>query len=71
MNVNKTPVILKSDNLSCIPNSTKLQNLDKSQKEQAITKTENLPGEVIALKSFVVGQIYMVKRDQMIKMTSF
>ena len=47
-------------NLSCIPNSTKSQNLNKHQKEQTITETENL------------DQIYMLKKkDQMIKMMSF
>ena len=32
------------------------------QKEQTITETENLRAEMIALKSFVVDQIYMVKK---------
>ena len=35
------------------------------------TETENLRAEMIALRSFVEGQIYMVKKDQMVKMTSF
>ena len=71
LNVNETPIISKSVNLSCIPNSTKSQNLNKHQKEQTITETENLHAEMIALTSFVVDQIYMMKKDQMIKMTSF
>ena len=62
MNVNGTPVISKSANLSCISNSTKSQNLNKHQKEQTIAETENLRSEMIALKSFVVDQIYMVKK---------
>ena len=62
MNVNGTPVISKSANLSCISNSTKSQNLNKHQKEQTITETENLLSEMIALKSFVVDQIYVVKK---------
>ena len=62
MNVNGTPVISKSANLSYISNSTKSQNLNKHQKEQTITGTENLLSEMIALKSFVVDQIYVVKK---------
>ena len=54
LNVNETPVISKSANLSCIPNSSKSQNLGKNQKEQTITETENLRAEMIALKSFVM-----------------
>ena len=50
LNVNETPTISKSANLSCIPNSTKSENLSKHQKEQAITETENLRAEMIALK---------------------
>ena len=61
LNVTETPVISKPANLSCIPNSTKLQNLDKHQAKQAITETGNLRAEMIALKLFVVDQIYMVK----------
>ena len=61
LNVTETPVISKSANLSCIPNSTKLQNLDKHQAKQAITETGNLRAEMIALKLFVVDQIYLVK----------
>ena len=59
---NGTPIISKSANLSCIPNSTKSQNLKKHQKEQANTETENLRAELTALKSFVVDQIYMAKK---------
>ena len=62
LNVNGTPIISKFANLSCIPNSTKLQNLSKHQKEQTNTETENLRAELTALKSFVVDQIYMVKK---------
>ena len=62
LNVNRTPTISKSANLSCIPNSTKSQNLNKHQKEQTNTETENLHAELIALKSFVLDQIYMVKK---------
>ena len=62
LNVNETPIISKSANLSFIPNSTKSQNLIKYQKEQRNTETENLCGEMIALKSLVVDQIYMVKK---------
>ena len=62
LNVNRTPTISKSANLSCIPNSTKSQNLNKHQKEQTNAETENLHAELIALKSFVLDQIYMVKK---------
>ena len=58
LNVNRTPVNSKYVNLSCIPISTKSQNLNKHQKEQTITETENL------------DQIYM-KKDQTIKIKSF
>ena len=62
LNVNETPVTSKSGNLLCIPYSTKSQNLNKHQKEQAITETENMRAKTIVLKSFVVDQIYMVKK---------
>ena len=62
LNANETPIIWKSSNLSCIPNSTKLQNLNKHQKEQTITKTENLCVKMVALKSFVLDQIYIMKK---------
>ena len=62
LSVNETPIISKSANLSCIPNNTKSRNLNKHQKEQTITETEILRAELIALKSFVVDQIYMVKK---------
>ena len=62
LNGNETPIISKSVNLSCILNSTKLQNLNNHQKEQTNTETENLRAELIALKSFVVEQIYLVKK---------
>ena len=42
LNVNETPIISKSANLFCIRNSTKLQNLNKHEKEQRNTETENL-----------------------------
>ena len=58
LNVNATPIISKSANLSCI---SKSQNLNKHQKEQTITETENLRAEMIALKSFAVDQVYMAK----------
>ena len=58
LNVNETPLISKSANLSCI---SKSQNLNKHQKEQTITETENLRAEMIALKSFAVDQVYMGK----------
>ena len=58
LNVNETPIISKSANLSCI---SKSQNLNKHQKEQTITETENLRAEMIALKSFSVDQVYMAK----------
>ena len=45
-----------------IANRTKSQNLHKHQKEQTITETENLRAEMIALKSFVVDKIYIVKK---------
>ena len=54
LNVNETLVISKSANLS--------QNLSKHHKEQTLKQTENLRAEIIALKSFVVDQIYMVKK---------
>ena len=62
LNVNETSVISKSANLLCIPNSTKSQNLNKHKEEQTITEPENLRAEMIALKSFVLDQIYMVKK---------
>ena len=62
MNVNRAPTISKSANLSCIPNSTKSQNLNKHQKEQTNTETENLHAELVALKSFVLDQIYMTRK---------
>ena len=55
LNINETPVISKSVNLSCIPTCSKSQNLDKHQKEHTITKTENLYAEMIELKLFAVG----------------
>ena len=55
LNVNKTPISSKSANLSCIPNSTKSQNLNKQKKEQTITEAENLRAGIIALKSFCCG----------------
>ena len=39
-----------------------MQNLSKHKKEQTNTETENLLAELIALKSFVVDQIYMLKK---------
>ena len=69
LNVNETPIISKSANLLCISNIK--ENLKKHQKEQTITKTENLHAEMIALRSFVVEQIYMVKKRSKIKVTSF
>ena len=54
LDINETPVISKSANLLCIPNNTKSQNLNKHQKEQTSTETENLRAEMIPLKSFVV-----------------
>ena len=60
--LNRASKISKSANLSCISNSTKSQNLNKHQKEQTITETQNLHVEMAALKSFVVDQIYMVKK---------
>ena len=36
--------------------------LQEHQEEQTITETENLRAEMIALKSFVVDQIYMMKK---------
>ena len=60
--VNETPIISKSANLSCIPNSTKSPNLNRHENEQTNTETENLRAELITLKSFVVDQIYMVKK---------
>ena len=62
LNVNETPVISKSGNLSCIPNSTNSQILNKHLKEQTISETKNLRAEMIALKSFVVDQIFMMKK---------
>ena len=71
LNVKERSIISKSANLSYILHGTKSQNLNKHKKEQTITETENLRAEMIALKSFVVDQIYMVKKDHMIKMISF
>ena len=62
LNVNEAPIISKSPNLSCIPISTKSQNLSKHQKEQRMIETKNLHAEIIALKSFVVDQSYLVKK---------
>ena len=71
LNVKERSIISKSANLLYILHGTKSQNLNKHKKEQTITETENLRAEMIALKSFVVDQIYMVKKDHMIKMISF
>ena len=57
LNVNETQIISKSVILCCILHSTKSQNLNKHKKEQAITETEHLRAEMIALKSFNVGQV--------------
>ena len=57
LNVNETRIISKSVNLSCIPRSTKSQNLNKHKKEQAITETKHLRAEMITLKSFVADQV--------------
>ena len=62
LNVNKTPVISKSANFSCTPNSTKSQNLNKYHKEQTVIEDENLRAEMIVLKSFVVDQVYKMKK---------
>ena len=62
LNVNETPVISKSANLSCIPSSTKSQNVNKHKKEQATIETENLRAEMIALELLVVDQSYMVRK---------
>ena len=62
LNVNETPITSISANVSGISNSTKSQNQDKNKKEQTITEIENLRAEMIALKSFVMDQIYMVKK---------
>ena len=59
----ETPVISKSANLSHIPNSTKSLNLNNYQKEQTTTENENLPAEMIALKTFAVDQIYLAKKS--------
>ena len=50
LNVNETPIVSKSANLSSIPNSTKSQNLNKHKKEQRITGTKNLRAKIITLK---------------------
>ena len=65
LNVDETPITSKSANLPSIPSSTESQNLGIHQKEQTITETENLRAEMIALKSFIVDQIYMVKKKSL------
>ena len=62
LNVNKTPIISKSANLSCFLHSTISQNLNKHEREQTASEAENLRAEMIALKSFVVDKIYKAKK---------
>ena len=66
---NKTPQLQGVTLSHTISNSS--EDTTRLNVNEITTETENLRAEMIALRSFVEGQIYMVKKDQMVKMTSF
>ena len=66
---NKTPQLQGVTLSHTISNSS--EDTTRLNVNEITTETENLRAEMIALRSFVEDQIYMVKKDQMVKMTSF
>ena len=66
---NKTPQLQGVTLSHTISNSS--EDTTRLNVNEISTETENLRAEMIALRSFVEDQIYMVKKDQMVKMTSF
>ena len=61
-NVNETPQLLKSGNLPNISGNSKSNCTGKLNIQEENTDTENLRAEFIALKSFVIDQIYLLKK---------
>ena len=66
---NKTPQLQGVTLSHTISNSS--EDTTRLNVNEITTETENLRAEMIALRSFVEDQIYMVKKDQMVMMTSF
>ena len=66
---NKTPQLQGVTLSHTMSNSS--EDTTRLNVNEITTETENLRAEMIALRSFVEDQIYMVKKDQMVKMTSF
>ena len=62
LNVNETPQLPKSGNLLNISNNSKSKCTGKLNIQEENTDTENLHAEFIALKSFVIDQIYVFKK---------
>ena len=62
LNVNETPQLAKSGNLPNISNNSESKCTGKLNIQDENTETENLCAEFIALKSFVIDQIYMFKK---------
>ena len=62
LNVNETPQLPKSGNLPNISNNSKSKCTGKLNIQEENTDTENLRAEFIALKSFVIDQIFMFKK---------
>ena len=62
VNQNQTPQLPKSGNLPNISNNSKSKCTGKLNIQEENTDTENLRAEFIALKSFVIDQIYMFKK---------
>ena len=62
LNVNETPQLPKSGNFPNISNNSKSKCTGKLNIQEENTDTENLRAEFIALKSFVIDQIYMFKK---------
>ena len=61
-NVNETPQLPKSGNLPNISSNSKSNCTGKLNIQEENTDTENLRAEFIALKSFVIDQIYLFKK---------
>ena len=64
LNVNETPQLPKSGNLPNISNNSRSKCTGKLNIQEENTDTENVCAEFIALKSFVIDQIYMFKNGQ-------
>ena len=62
LNVNETSQLPKSGNLPNISNNSKSKCTGKLNVQEENTDTGNLRAESIALKSFVIDQIYMFKK---------